>query len=120
IRQRPRSRWLADLERGGIPCGPINSIEQVLRDPHVEARAMKIDLPHPLAGSVPQVRAPLRFSGSPPMYTDAPPLLGQHSRDVLQQTLGLADDAFADLVARGIVGVPTHAAPTTAPGQTPV
>jgi formyl-CoA transferase len=119
IRQRPQSRWLADLEGAGIPCGPINTIDQVLRDPHVEARAMKIDLPHPLAGSVPQVRAPLRFSGSEPAYIDAPPLLGQHTRDVLQQTLGVDDDAFADLVARGIVGIPTHTAPTTARGQTP-
>ena len=118
IRQRPQSRWLADLERAGIPCGPINSIHQVLRDPQVEARAMKIDLPHPLAGSVPQIRAPLRFSGSPPAYTDAPPLLGQHSRDVLQQTLGVGDDAFADLVARGIVGVPVSGAPATAHRQT--
>ena len=106
IRQWPQSRWLADLEGAGIPCGPINTIDQVLRDPHVEARAMKIDLPHPLAGSVPQVRAPLRFSGSPLSYTAAPPVLGQHSRDVLRTTLGIGEAAFADLVERGVVGVP--------------
>ena len=101
-----QSRWLADLERAGIPCGPINRIDQVLRDPQVEARGMKIDLPHPLAGSVPQVRAPLRFSGSPLSYTAAPPVLGQDSRDVLRTTLGIGEAAFADLVQRGVVGVP--------------
>ena len=106
MRARPQSRWLADLERAGIPCGPINRIDQVLRDPQVEARGMKIDLPHPLAGSVPQVRAPLRFSGSPLSYTAAPPVLGQDSRDVLRTTLGIGEAAFADLVQRGVVGVP--------------
>src|SRR6478735_8851570 len=106
MRARSQSRWLTDLERAGIPCGPINRIDQVLGDPQVRARGMKIDLPHPLAGSVPQVRAPLRFSGSPLSYTAAPPVLGQDSRDVLRTTLGIGEAAFADLVQRGVVGVP--------------
>ena len=71
-------------------------------------------LPHPLAGSVPQVRAPLRFSGSPLSYAAAPPLLGQHSRDVLRDTLGIGDAAFADLVQRGVVGVPAPDAQSNA------
>jgi crotonobetainyl-CoA:carnitine CoA-transferase CaiB-like acyl-CoA transferase len=66
---------------------------------------MKIDLPHPQAGSVPGVRAPLRFSGSPLSYAVPPPLLGEHSRSVLRDRLGVDDAALAGLVARGVVGV---------------
>ena len=65
---------------------------------------MRLDLPHPLAGSVPQVRAPLRLSGSPLSYAAAPPLLGQHTRDVLRDRLGIGDAAFDDLAARGVIG----------------
>jgi crotonobetainyl-CoA:carnitine CoA-transferase CaiB-like acyl-CoA transferase len=105
MRTRTQSAWLAQLEDAGIPCGPINGIDQVFDDPHVNARGMKIDLPHPQAGSVPGVRAPLRFSGSPLSYAVPPPLLGEHSRSVLRDRLGVDDAALAGLVARGVVGV---------------
>jgi crotonobetainyl-CoA:carnitine CoA-transferase CaiB-like acyl-CoA transferase len=66
---------------------------------------MRVDLPHPLAGTVPQVRAPLVLSKTPLAYEAAPPLLGQHTASVLAQRLRIADRAIADLAARGIVQI---------------
>ena len=105
MRTRTRHAWLAALEQAGIPCGPINSVDQVFSDPQIESRGMKIDLPHPLAGCVPQVRTPLRLSGSPLSYAAAPPLLGADTTGVLRHRLGIGDAALADLAARGVVGV---------------
>ena len=104
MRTRTQQQWLAALEQAGIPCGPINRIDQALGDPHIQARGMKLDLPHPLAGSVPQVRAPLRLSGSPLSYAAAPPLLGEHTAHVLHDRLGIGDARLTDLAARGVVG----------------
>ena len=103
MRTRTQRDWLGALEAAGIPSGPINRLDQVFADPHVIARGMRLDLPHPLAGTVPQVRAPLRLSKTPLAYEAAPPLLGQHTADVLAQRLRLDSDAIADLAARGIV-----------------
>ena len=105
MRTRTQSTWLHALEKAGIPCGPINRIDQVFDDPQVRARGMRIDLPHPHAVSVPGVRAPLRLSGSPLAYAAPPPLLGEHSRSVLHERLGVDDATLAGLVARGVVGV---------------
>ncbi|MGE5105153.1 MAG: CoA transferase, partial [Betaproteobacteria bacterium] len=91
------------LERAGIPCGPINRLDQVFEDPQIQARKMKIDLPHPLAGTVPQVRAPLVFSRTTLDYDAAAPLLGQHTRSVLQARLGLDAATLDDLAARGVI-----------------
>ena len=103
MRTRTQRDWLAALEAAGIPCGPINRLDQVFADPQVLARGMRVDLPHPLAGTVPQVRAPLVLSKTPLAYEAAPPLLGQHTASVLAQRLRLADGAIADLAARSIV-----------------
>ena len=111
---RTQREWLAALEQAGIPCGPINRLDQVFGDPQLQARGMRVDLAHPLARSVPQVRAPLRLSGSPLSFAAAPPLLGQHTRDVLRDRLGVDDAAFDDLAARGVIGALRPRARTSA------
>jgi crotonobetainyl-CoA:carnitine CoA-transferase CaiB-like acyl-CoA transferase len=103
MRTRTKREWLGALERAGIPCGPINRLDQVFEDPQIQARKMKIDLPHPLAGTVPQVRAPLVFSRTTLDYDAAAPLLGQHTRSVLQARLGLDAATLDDLAARGVI-----------------
>ena len=105
MRTRTQGEWLAELEAVGVPCGPINHLDQVFADPQLLARGMRIDLPHPLSGTVPQVGNPLHFSATPVAYTQAPPLLGEHTATVLSQRLGLSAESLADLAARGVVGV---------------
>jgi crotonobetainyl-CoA:carnitine CoA-transferase CaiB-like acyl-CoA transferase len=102
---RTQRAWLAALEPLGLPCGPINRLDQVFADPQLAARGLRMDLPHPLAGSVPQVGTPIRFSASPPDYERSPPLLGEHTAEVLRQRLALGDDAIAALAAGGVIGV---------------
>jgi formyl-CoA transferase len=103
MRTRTQAEWLAALETVGVPCGPINRLDQVFADPQLFARGMRIDLPHPLSGTVPQVGNPLHFSATPVAYTQAPPLLGEHTAAVLSQRLALSAESLADLAARGIV-----------------
>jgi formyl-CoA transferase len=105
IAKRSQQSWLEALEARGVPCGPINTIDQVFADPQVIARGMRLDLAHPTAGSVPQVGAPFRFSKTPVRYDLPPPLLGQHTVDVLRGRLGFDDRRIDDLAARGVIGV---------------
>jgi crotonobetainyl-CoA:carnitine CoA-transferase CaiB-like acyl-CoA transferase len=85
---RTSADWIAALEAAGVPCGPINRIDEVFADPQVIARGLQIKLPHALAGSVPLVANPIRLSGSPVAYQRPPPLLGEHTAEVLAQWLG--------------------------------
>jgi len=101
---RTQREWLAALEPLGIPCGPINRLDQVFADPQVLARGLRLDLPHPLAASAPQVATPIRYSRSPIEYGDAPPLLGQHTAAVLRERLGYDDATIGALVRRGVIG----------------
>ena len=91
------------LEAAGVPCGPINNLAQVFADPQVQAREMRVDVRHPSAGSVPQVRHPVRFSGDATAPMQAPPTLGQHTDQVLQQMLGLPAHEIAALRQQGLV-----------------
>jgi crotonobetainyl-CoA:carnitine CoA-transferase CaiB-like acyl-CoA transferase len=95
--------WVTLLEPLGVPVGPINDIGQVFANPHVQSRGMRIDLPHPLSGTVPGVASPMKLSGTPVRYRTAPPTLGQHTEEVLRGELGLDDAAMAKLRAEKII-----------------
>lgn len=95
--------WIALLEGEGVPCGPINNLAQVFEDPQVQARDLKVDMPHPLAGSVPQVASPMRLSATPVEYRRPPPLLGEHTRQVLGQLLGLDTARIEALAAAKVI-----------------
>jgi len=105
LRAGTQRHWLASLDAVGVPCGPINRIDQVFADSQVQARGMRVDLRHPLSGTVPQVASPLRFSATPVDYVQAPPLLGEHTRAVLMRRLGLSDADLGNLVRRGVIEV---------------
>jgi crotonobetainyl-CoA:carnitine CoA-transferase CaiB-like acyl-CoA transferase len=100
---RTTAEWVAALEQAGVPCGPINDLAQVFADPQVIARGLRVELPHPLAGSVPQVASPIRLSETPVEYRNAPPLLGEHSEQVLREWLGMAAADVAALRTRGVL-----------------
>ena len=97
------AEWISALEQAGVPCGPINDLAQVFADPQVQARGLRFELPHPLAGSVPQVASPIRLSATPIQHRNAPPLLGEHTEQVLQQWLGLSAEQIVGLREAGVL-----------------
>jgi formyl-CoA transferase len=105
MRKRSQRAWLDALEPLSVPCGPISTLDQVFADPQILARGLRMDLPHPLAGTVPQVGAPLWLSATPPGYERAPPLLAAHTAAVLRERLGLAETRIAELAERGVIQV---------------
>ena len=103
VRTKPRDAWIALLEEKGVPCGPINDVGEVFANEQVQARAMAIDLPHPSAGQVKLVRNPIRMSATPATSGMAPPLLGQHTTEVLREMLGRSEEEIAALRERGVI-----------------
>ncbi len=95
--------WLDELNGRGIPCGPINNIDQVFADPQVQHRGMLQMLQHPTAGAVASVANPISLSVTPIEYDQSPPLLGQHTRLVLNELLGLGDAELDRLQKQEIV-----------------
>jgi crotonobetainyl-CoA:carnitine CoA-transferase CaiB-like acyl-CoA transferase len=95
--QRTTREWIVLLEGAGVPCGPINNIEQVFADPQVIARGMKITMQHPDAGDIPLVASPLNLSGTPVKYVRTPPRLGEHTREVLSDLLDVDEGAYQRL-----------------------
>lgn len=86
---------IAALEKRQVPCGPINTVDRVFADPHVQARGLQKTVPHTQQGALPSVASPLRLSDSPVAYDRGPPLLGEHTDEVLREVLGF-DDAKLD------------------------
>ncbi|MEJ2789283.1 MULTISPECIES: CaiB/BaiF CoA-transferase family protein [unclassified Pseudoxanthomonas] len=100
--QRDRRAWLSLLEAAGIPCGPVNDLADVFADPQVRARGMVVEVPHPHAGTLPLVGSPIKLSVTPVQPSRAPPMLGQHTDNVLREA-GYSDDEVAALRARGAI-----------------
>ena len=97
------AQWVNELELAGVPCGPVNDLAQVFNDPQVKARGLAMTLPHALSGSVPQVASPIRLSDTPVEYRHAPPLLGEHTDEVLERVLGLQASEVDTLRQAGVV-----------------
>ncbi len=100
---RATAEWIAALEAANVPCGPINRIDQVFADPQAIARALTVTMSHAAAGSIDLVASPLRLLRTPPEYRSAPPLLGEHTDDILSSALGLSGVEIAALRRRNIV-----------------
>ena len=101
---RNTSAWVSLLENLGVPCGPIHTVDQVYQDRQVRARDMTFEMQHPTAGPIPLVASPIRMSETPVAYRHAPPMLGQHTREVLSEVLGMTDDTLNDLKQQGVFG----------------
>ncbi len=102
LRARASAEWLAALKAAQVPCGPINDLAQVFAEPQVKHRGLRIDLPHPTAGSAPGVRNPVVFGRTPVAYDRAPPPLGADTDAVLAERLGLGPERLASLRELGI------------------
>lgn len=103
FRQEPATVWLQRLEQAGIPCGPIQPVEEALADQHVLARGMVVELDHPVAGVVRSLGNPIKLSETPIAYRRPAPLLGQHTDEILAE-VGYASDELARLRHEGVIG----------------
>ena len=101
--ERSTADWISTLEALAVPCGPINTLADVFADPQVQARGLKVTVPHPIAGQLPLVASPMKLSATPVDYRLPPPMLGEHTDDILAATLGLDAAAIARLRADGVV-----------------
>jgi crotonobetainyl-CoA:carnitine CoA-transferase CaiB-like acyl-CoA transferase len=103
MQSKSSADWLELLNQRGIPCGPINNLDQVFADPQVRHRGLQFDLPHPTAGRVASVANPIKLSQTPIEYQLPPPMLGQHTDEVLGRLLDLDSDAIATLRDAAII-----------------
>ena len=99
---RTMHEWIELLEANNVPCGPINNIDQVFEDPQVQHRGMQVPMQH-ASGPITLLASPMRFDATPVRYELPPPLLGQHTAEVLQQLLGLSAGEISALQAQRVV-----------------
>lgn len=103
--KHPADWWIAELEKAGVPCGPINDLEQVFSDEQILHRGMRITLPHETSGSgsVDLIGNPIKMSETPVTYRAAPPRLGQDTAHALSRFLDMSDEEIADLKSKNII-----------------
>ena len=100
---RTVSAWMDVLAPAAIPCGSVNNVKQVFEDPQVRHRKMRIEVEHPVLGTVPLVANPIKYSTTPIEYRSAPPMLGEHTREVLRDFAGIEADAMDELARKGVI-----------------
>ncbi len=103
FRTRTVAEWVETIERAGVPCGPINRVDDVVNDPQVQARNMIAELSHPNVPALRIPNSPLKLAETPPDIKRPPPLLGQHNDEILAE-MGYEPGAIATLRNRGVIG----------------
>jgi len=101
--ERHSSEWMELLHDAGVPCAPVQTLDQVFRAPQVLQRQMLTEVEHPTAGKVPMTGLPLKFSDTPASVRLAPPLLGQHSEEILHNWLKMTESEIVNLKSKGII-----------------
>ncbi len=99
------SYWLEELEKIQVPCGPVNTIREVFDDPQIQHRGMEISMPHQLSGKgeVSLIGSPVKMSETPVSYRNAPPTLGQHTDEILEEILGMDENKRRVLAMKKVV-----------------
>ncbi|MEM6664949.1 MAG: CoA transferase, partial [Pseudomonadota bacterium] len=102
---RTMDDWIAALQAVAVPCGPVNSIPAAFADPQAVHREMTIAMDNPVGDPTPLklIGNPLKLSDTPVTYRRRPPRIGEHSRAVLAETLGLGDHEIETLIEKGVV-----------------
>jgi len=100
---RTAASWAEELSAAGVPCGLIQDMKQVFDRPQAQHRGLRVEIPHPAGVPCPTVASPMRFSATPVTYETPPPGLGQHTRQVLSDWLGLSPEALAELASTGVI-----------------
>jgi crotonobetainyl-CoA:carnitine CoA-transferase CaiB-like acyl-CoA transferase len=103
FKQRTASFWVDSLTARAVPCGPVNDVKQVFEDPHVQHRSMKMQMDHPTIGKVTLLGNPAKLSVTPPQYRRPPPLLGQHTEEILREFAGADDALLAQLAQKEVI-----------------
>ena len=97
MKTRAKAQWLEALEQAKVPCGAINNLDEVFADPQVRQRGMVTEWQHPLQPTLRLVSSPIKLSATPVRAQRPPPLLGQHTEEVLRELLDCADDRLSEL-----------------------
>ena len=102
---KPSKFWLEGLEANNVSCGPINRLDQVFNDPQIKARGMNLHMEHPATGTrgVDMVASPIKLSKTPPSYRFPPPMLGQHTEEILRELIGASDREIAEWQAENVI-----------------
>ena len=105
ILHKPSKFWLEGLEANNVSCGPINRLDQVFNDPQIKARGMNLHMEHPATGTrgVDMVASPIKLSKTPPSYRFPPPMLGQHTEEILREVIGASDREIAEWQAENVI-----------------
>lgn len=104
IAAQPQKYWIENLEKRGVPCGPVNTLDKVFADPQVNSRGMVTEMPHPLAPQpVKLIANPVRFSDTPVSYRHAPPVLGGDTDEILTRELSMTAADISSLRQKGVV-----------------
>jgi len=103
VLKKTKKEWIELLDIANVPCGPINNFKEVFENEQVIARNIKMEMPHPTAGKVNLVRSPMRLSETPVVENRPPPLLGEHTHEILQEKLGLTEAQIKSLKDQGII-----------------
>jgi len=103
VKEKTKVEWISHLESVGVPCGPINNLQEVFENEQVVARGIQLNVPHPTAGSMKLVASPMRLSKTPVTVRMPPPLLGEHTEEILSATLHYTYKQIAQLRSKGII-----------------
>lgn len=101
--QQPVEHWLAAFEGKGMPYGPVNDVKATLEHPHTQARNMVVEMEHPECGTMKLLNSPVKWSEATPGVRAPPPVLGQHTGEILGGLLGLDEGAIGELKSQGVV-----------------